>query len=120
LEHVADLRPELRELLALEPWHVQPVHDHVARVGPEQAVDHLERDALPHSRWAEQRDGLAVLDVEGDAVQHDVVQEPLVDVEQLYHFAPRSSLVVSASSIRIATDAATTALVVDRPTPSAP
>src|SRR2546422_555002 len=120
LEHVADLGAQLGQLLAAQLRHVQPVHDHVAQVGPQQAVDHLQGDALPHPGGPEQRDGLAVLHLERDAVEHHVLEEPLVDVEQLDHFAPSSSLVVSASSIRIATDAATTAVVVARPTPSAP
>jgi len=61
-----------------------------------------------------------VLHFERHAVQHYVVDEPLVDVEQLDHFATSNSFVMTASSIRIATDADTTAVVVARPTPSAP
>src|SRR2546427_409989 len=120
LEHVADLGAQLGQLLAPERRHVQPVHDHVARVGPQQAVDHLQGDALPHPGGAEQRHRLAVLHLERHAVQHHVLEEPLVDVEQLDHFATSRSFVMSASSIRIDTDADTTAVVVARPTPSAP
>src|SRR2546429_4839644 len=120
LEHVADLAAQRGQLLASELWDVQPVHDHVARVRAQQAVDHLQGDALPHAGGAEQRDGLAVLHLERHAAEPHVLEEALVDVEQLDHFATSSSLVVSASSIRIATDAATTAVVVARPTPSAP
>src|SRR5207244_6383725 len=108
------------QLLAAEQRHVQPVHDHVARVGPQQAVDHLQGDALPHPGGPKQRNGLAVLHLERYAVQHHVLEEALVDVEQLDHFATSKSLVITASSIRIETDAATTACVVARPTPSAP
>src|SRR5437667_651082 len=120
LEYVADLGAQLGELLALELRHVQPVHDHVPPVGPQQPVDHLQRYALPHPGGAEQGDRLAVLPLERHAVEHDVLEEPLVDVEQLDHFATSRSFVMTASSIRIATDAATTAVVVARPTPSAP
>src|SRR6266446_3346400 len=120
LEHVPDLAAQRCKLLAPELGHVQPVHDHVARIGSQQAVDHFQGDALPHAGGTEQRDGLAVLYLERHAVQHHVLEKPLVDVQQLDHFATSNSLVVSASSIRIATDAATTAVVVARPTPSAP
>src|SRR5881392_3255687 len=120
LEHVADLAAQRGQLLTPELGHVQPVHDHVARVGAQQAVDHLESHALPHPGGAEQRHRLAVLHLERHAVEHHVFDEPLVDVQQLDHFATSSSFVMTASSIRIATDAATTAVVVARPTPSAP
>src|SRR6266850_8493631 len=119
LEHVADLGAQRGQLLAPQLRHVQPVHDHVARVGPQQAVDHLQGDALPHPGGAEQRHRLAVLHLERHAVEYDVLEKPLVDVEQLDHFATSRSFVMSASSIRIATDADTTAVVVARPTPSA-
>src|SRR2546422_11682196 len=95
-------------------------HDYVARVGAEQPVDRLQGDALPHPRGAEQRHRLAVVHVEAHAVQDHVVEEALGDVQELDHFAVSSSLVMSASSNRIVTDADTTAAVVDRPTPSAP
>src|SRR5213594_1339476 len=105
LEYVADLGAQLGELLALELRHVQPVHDHVAPVGPQQPVDHLQGDALPHPGGAEQRHRLAVLHLERNAVQHHVLEEPLVDVEQLDHFATSNSFAMTASGIRIATDA---------------
>src|SRR6266851_3498005 len=120
LEHVADLGAQGGQLLAPQLRHVQPVHGHVARVGPQQPVDHFQGDALPHAGRPEQREGLAVLHLERHAVQHHVLEEALVDVDQLDHFATSRSFVVRASSIRIATDAATTAVVVARPTPSAP
>src|SRR2546430_14925197 len=70
-------------------------------------------------RSPKQRHRLAVLHLERHAFQHHVLEEALVDVEQLDHFATSKSLVITASSIRIATDADTTACVVARPTPSA-
>src|SRR6266849_392031 len=120
LKHVADPRAQRGELLAPQAGHVQPVHDHVPGIGAQQAVDHLERHALAHAGGAQQGHRLAVLHVETHAIQDHVVEEALVDVDELDHLAPRSSFVVSASSRRIVTDADTTAVVVARPTPSAP
>src|ERR1051325_2220196 len=120
LEHVSDLAPQLLDLLALEPRDRQPVHDHVARVGFHQAVDVLQEHALANARRSEQRHGLAVLHLEADAVQDDVVEEALRDAEDLDHFTPSKSWVITTSSSRIETEAETTAVVVARPTPSAP
>src|SRR5207244_9154809 len=119
-QHGADAAPQLGQLVPLELGDVQPAYDHVPRVGLEQPVDHLQRDALPHPGGAEQRHRLAVLHVEAHAVQHHVREEALGDVLELDHFTPSNSFVVSASSNRIVTDADTTAVVVARPTPSAP
>src|SRR5438034_10851422 len=96
------------------------LHDHVARVGAEQPIDRLQGDALPHPRGTEQRHRFALAHLEAHAVQDHVVEEALGDVQELDHFAVNSSLVMTASSSRIDTDADTTAPVVARPTPSAP
>src|SRR2546425_1395564 len=119
LEHVSDVGAQLRQLLALEQRHVQPVHDHVARVGLDEADDVLEQHALAHAGGAEQRHRLAVVHPEVDAVQHHVVQEPLGEGAELDH-QPSSTLVITVSSSRMVTHEATTDAVVARPTPSAP
>src|SRR6267143_264259 len=62
LEHVPDVGTQLRQLLAPEQRHVQPVHDHVARVGLDEADDVLQQHALAHAGGAEQGDRLAVVD----------------------------------------------------------
>src|SRR6185503_11327609 len=102
--------------------HLQAIDPDLARIGLDQADDVLEQDALAGTRRAEQRHRLADLHFEIHAVQHDVVDEALGDVLQLdAHCAvPRISLVRIVSSISTVTDAATTACVVARPTPSAP
>src|SRR5438093_560029 len=120
LEHVADAAAQLLQLGALELGDVQPVHDHVPGVGLQQPVDCLQGDALTHAGRPEQRHRLAVLHVEAHAVQDYVVEEALGDVEELDHFTPSNSFVITASSSRMLTDADTTAVVVARPTPSAP
>src|SRR2546425_2901542 len=119
LKHVPDVGSQLGELLALEQRHVQAVHDHVARVGLDEADDVLEQHALAHAGGAEQRHGAAVVHLEVDAVQHHVVQEPLGEALELDH-QPSSSLVITVSSSRMVTHEATTDWVVARPTPSAP
>ena len=98
---------------------MQPVHHDIPRVGPQQPVDHLEGHALADARGAEQRQRLAVPHLETHAIQDHVVEEALVDVAELDHL-PSNSFVITTSSSRIDTDAATTAVVAARPTPSAP
>jgi len=99
--------------------HLPVVHDDGAAVRVDQPDDVLEEDALTGARGAEQRHGLALTDDEVDPVQDDLLPEPLVDVAQLDHCCS-SRLARSTSSSRMSTELATTAPVVERPTPSAP
>src|SRR6266851_5100749 len=116
LEHVADVGPQLGQLLAPEQRHMQPVNDHVARVGLDEADDVLEQNALANAGGAEERHRLAVLDQEVDAVEHHVVQEPLGEMLELDH--PSKIFVIRVSSSRMVTHEATTDEVGERPTPS--
>src|SRR2546430_12959277 len=54
-------------------------------------------------RSPKQRHRLAVLHLERHAFQHHVLEEALVDVEQLDHFATSKSLVITASRDRKST-----------------
>ena len=112
----------MRQLLATQQRNLLPVHPDFTRIRLDESDDMLQQDTLADARWAEQRDGFAFGHEEVDAVEHHVVHEALRDVLQLdAHFAvPRMSFVRIVSSISTVTDAATTACVVARPTPSAP
>ncbi len=79
----------------------------------------LEEDALPRAGGAEERDGLAVGHHEVHAVEHHLAAEPLADVPELDHVGSRI-LARTKSSTRRKTHETTTAVVVARPTPSAP
>src|SRR6266516_4803853 len=118
LEDVADLAAQLGELLALEVRDREPVHDHVARVGLDQADDVLEQDALPHSGGPQQRHRLPLAHAEVHVVQDHVVQETLGDLLQLDHVSSTCARTRSSSSTT--TEEATTACVVALPTPAAP
>ena len=79
----------------------------------------LEQHALAGARRPEQRDRLALAHLEVDAVEHDLLAEPLVHAVELDHWLS-SRRVSTVSSTRIRTELVTTAVVVLFPTPSAP
>src|SRR6266487_60577 len=118
LEDVADLAAQLGELLALQVRDAEPVHDHVAGVGLDEADDVLQEHALPHPRGAEQRHRFALAHIEVDMVQDHVVEEALGDLLELDHVSSTCARTRSSSSTT--TDDATTAWVVALPTPAAP
>ncbi len=78
LEHVADVGPELGQLLPLELAHVLAIHDHGAAIGPDQSDDVLEQHALAGAGGAQQRYRLAFAHLEVDPVQHHLFAECLV------------------------------------------
>ena len=119
MEDVADVGAELRQLLPLELAHVLAIHDHRAAIRLDQADDVLEEDALAGARGTQQGDGLALAHLEVDPVQDHLLPECLVQGVELDHWLS-SSRVRTVSSTRMSTELVTTAVVVDRPTPSAP
>src|SRR6185436_341761 len=98
----------------MEGGHRQPIHEDLARIGLDEPDDVFEQHALARARGAEQGDRLAALDGEVD-----IVDEALRHLLELDH-VPSRTLASTVSNSRIVIDAATTAVVVDRPTPSAP
>src|SRR6266571_1325779 len=122
LKDVADAAAQVRQLLATEERDLLPIHPDLTGIRLDEPDDMLEQHALADARGAEQRDRLSDFHKEVHAVEYHVVHEALGDLLQLdAHLAvPRISFVRIVSSSRIATDAATTACVVERPTPSAP
>src|SRR4029079_18074805 len=117
LEHVADVRAHLGQVLPAQLADLAVVHDDGPAVGTDEADDVLEQDALAGAGGPEQGHRLTLADVEVDPVQDDLLPEPLVDVAQLDHCCS-SRLARSTSSSRMSTELATTAPVVARPTPS--
>ena len=79
----------------------------------------LSSTLLPVPGGTQQRDGFPFLDREVDPVKHHLLAEPLPHIAQLDHQLS-STWRGCMSSSRITTELATTAPVVDRPTPSAP
>src|SRR6266571_4283293 len=120
LEDVADLAAQLGELPALEVRDRQPVHDHVAGVGLDEADDVLQEHALPHPGGPEQRHRLALAHDEVHVVQDHVVEEALGDLLELDHWLVSNTWARTRSRSSTTTEAETTACVVAFPTPSAP
>src|SRR5581483_423049 len=100
------------------------VDDHVAAIGAEEAVHVLQDDALPRAASAEEDERLAGKDGDRDAPEDPLRAERLLDVGALDEgpgaHVSRKSLVRKKSDTRTVIDAATTVVVVARPTPSAP
>src|SRR5579859_138623 len=112
----------VRKVFALERRDVQAIDRHDPGIGRDESDDVLEQDALPHTGGPQERDGLAIVHVEVHVVEHHVIDEALGDILELDHWPVpvRRICVRSTSSRRMEIDAETTALVVARPTPSAP
>src|SRR5690606_1141474 len=119
LENVANRAPKLRERVAIQRGHVETVDVNVARVGLDQPDDVLEQHALAGAGRTQQRQRLAVLDIERYAVEDDHRAEALVNVADPDH-GTNSSFARIRSSSRMSTELLTTAPVVERPTPAAP
>src|SRR5690606_19382799 len=111
LEHVANRSPQLRKRVAVEGRHVQAVDIDVTGIRLDQPDDVLEQHALAGAGRSEQRQRLAVLHVERDAVKDDQRAEALVNVANPDH-GTSSSLARMRSSSRISTELLTTAPVV--------
>ena len=65
--------------------NVEPVDPDLARVGLEQSDDVLDRDRLSGARIADDDHRLALVDLEGEAVEDALGAEGLVDVVELNH-----------------------------------
>ena len=79
LEEVRDPAAHVGQLAVAHRHDVAPVEDDLARVGPEQADEHLEHDALAAARGAHDGDRLAATDVEVQARVDDLRAEALLD-----------------------------------------
>src|SRR5262249_34978558 len=115
----------------IECPEILPVHEDLAGVGLDETDQVLEQDALAGARRAHDDQRLARSHREVDAVQDRLVVERLVQTfdaqlglraagSLVPPAAQNRSLVRKKSDRRIARLPATTACVVERPTPSAP
>ncbi len=142
LEHHAGLVAHAEQLRLAHLVDAHAVDPDRPRIGCQQSEDELQHGRLARPAGAEEDLGEARVELEADAAQDDVVVEGQVDVLEHHHrliagaarggpaqrvgidlhqnSSDNSSWVEKKSMAITATEAATTALVVARPTPSVP
>ncbi len=134
LEDHADEAAQLEKVIFLHLRNLLAQHPDMTAVRFEETQRQLEQDAFAGAGDAEQDLGFALVQVEGNAVEHDEVVEGDGDVFEvnddifgLERFGHQwilkkaiSRRVKKKFTTRVSTDAATTACVVARPTPCVP
>ena len=145
LEEHADLLAHRHELLLGKPRDLHAVHPDLSRVGLLEAVHVPERDGLPGPGASQDHEDLSAPDGEVDLVEdaaravrlenalefddgaprgpvgpHEPHDRRLADRHLSPSGSTRKSFVRKKSDMRTTIDATTTAIVVARPTPSAP
>src|SRR5262249_25103992 len=107
-----------------EARDLDPIHPHLAPVGPVQGDGVAEQHGLPGARASQDDHGLPPPDGEVHPRQHGPAGERLVEVhvadERVRHWKSRKALVRKKSEMITAMEAHTTVWVVAFPTPSAP
>src|ERR1019366_1425231 len=128
LEDHPDLLADIGHRVLAEVVQPLALDDHLATVGALQPVEMPQHDALALAAAAEHDQSLAFEDVEIDSLQYRLsgerLSEPAGPDEAFScvvgHQIDRKNLVKKKSEISTVIEAATTAEVVARPTPSAP